>query len=306
MKIPKSNDQARTLVMGWFSFELFGATAGDLMARDVVCDWLRDAGHECDVALAAPFEGGVDWRSVDPSAYTHLLFVCGPFGDNEVTREFFDRFSHCRKLGMNLSMLQPVDQWNPFDLLIERDSSRTANPDFSLLCDLPKVPVVGLLLVHPQQEYKERGRHKQANEAIRRLIDANEMAVVDIDTRLDQNRTGLRSSKEVESLIARMDLVLTTRLHGLVLAVKNGVPALAVDAIAGTAKVTSQADSIGWPVGLSVDSMTDSDLQKAYDYCLSNEARKAARDCSASARETLHALRSEFLEDLNPQTAGTV
>ena len=125
----------KTLVMGWFSFPLYGATAGDLMAQDVVCAWLHDAGHEFDVALAAPFTGGVDWQTVDPSAYTHLLFVCGPFGENDVTREFLDRFGHCKKVGVNLSMLDSIDQWNPFDLLLERDSSRTCNPDISLLCD---------------------------------------------------------------------------------------------------------------------------------------------------------------------------
>lgn len=305
MSIHVSSDRTKTLVMGWFSFELYGATAGDLMARDVVCDWLRDAGHAFDVALAPPFEGGVDWRKVDPTEYTHLLFVCGPFGDNDVTREFLNRFGHCRKLGVNLSMLEPVNRWNPFELLLERDSSRAANPDLSFLCDQPKVPVVGLLLVHPQQEYKERGRHRQANEAVRKLIGTHQMAMVEIDTRLDDNSSGLRSAGEVESLIARMDMVLTTRLHGLVLAIKNGVPALAVDAIAGTAKVTRQAETIDWPVRLSVDSMTDDDLQKAYAYCLTHEARRKARDCANHARETLHALRRGFLLDINSQTAGT-
>lgn len=294
----------KTLVMGWFSFELYGATAGDLMVRDVVCDWLRDAGHEYDVALAAPFAGGVDWRSVDPSAYTHLLFVCGPFGENDVTHEFLDRFSHCRKVGVNLSMLDSTEHWNPFDLLLERDSSRTCNPDVSLLCDQVKPPVAGLLLVHKQKEYKKRGRHQQANDAMQRLIAANAMAVVDIDTRLDENRTGLRTAGEVESLIARMDVVLTTRLHGMVLAIKNGVPAVVVDAISGGAKVTSQAESIGWPVRLSADTMTDEDLQRAFDYCITKEARQKARECATAARGKLRALRSTFLTDLN-QAAGT-
>ena len=58
-----------------------GATAGDLLARDVVCRWLRESGVPHDVALAPPFRGGVDWRAVDPRAYRHVVFVCGPFGD---------------------------------------------------------------------------------------------------------------------------------------------------------------------------------------------------------------------------------
>ena len=72
----------KTLVLGWFSFEFYGATAGDLMAKDVVCEWLEAARHSFDVALEKPFEGGVDWRTVEPEQYTHILFVCGPFGES--------------------------------------------------------------------------------------------------------------------------------------------------------------------------------------------------------------------------------
>lgn len=292
----------RTLVTGWFSFEMYGATAGDLMARDVACAWLRDAGHEFDIALAPPFTGGVDWRTVDPSRYTHLLFVCGPFGDSWDTQQLLGRFAHCRKLGVNLSMLQPLDEWNPFDFLIDRDSSRGENPDMSLLCDQPKPPVAGLLLVHKQEEYRGRGRHDAANAAIRRLIDAREMAVVEIDTRLDENRTGLRTAGEIEALIARMDVVLTTRLHGMVLAIKNGVPALAVDAIAGCAKVTRQAKALGWPVCLPIEGLTDQDIERAWQFCLTPEARAKAVACAAAAREKLGMLRGDFLNSIDPST----
>ena len=43
----------KALVAGWFSFEGMGATAGDLMVRDVVCDWLGEAGMAFDIALGA-------------------------------------------------------------------------------------------------------------------------------------------------------------------------------------------------------------------------------------------------------------
>ena len=69
----------KVLVAGWFSFEQMGATAGDLMARDVACQWLREGGALYDVAHAQPFAGGVDWQTVDPDDYSHVVFVCGPF-----------------------------------------------------------------------------------------------------------------------------------------------------------------------------------------------------------------------------------
>jgi hypothetical protein len=99
----------RTLVAGWFSFEQMGATAGDLMARDVACDWLERVGHSYDVALASPFFGGVDWRAVDPKSYSRVVFVCGPFGNGWPITEFLPRFAGCRFVSLNLSMLEPLD-----------------------------------------------------------------------------------------------------------------------------------------------------------------------------------------------------
>jgi len=289
----------KTLVTGWFSYELYGATAGDIMACNLVCEWLRAAGHTVDVALAPPFKDGVDWRAVNPRDYSHLVFVCGPFRDSEVARELLGRFAHCPKSGVNLSMLDPLEKWNPFDLLLERDSNGAVNPDITMLSQAPKVPVVGLMLVLPQNEYKDRGRHKLANQALRRLIASREMAVVPIDTRLDENSTGLRTAPEVESMIARMDVVLTTRLHGTVLALKNGVPAVAVDAIAGGAKVTSQSKEIGWPKCFAVESVTDDELQRAFDFCLTPEARRLARECTLRAQTRLAGLRDKFITELS-------
>jgi hypothetical protein len=288
---------SKTLVMGWFSFERYGATAGDLMACDVACRWLEEAGQPYEVAMAPPFTGGVDWQAVDPADYSRLLFVCGPFGSNVVTEELLRRFAHCRRSGLNLTMLDPLGQWNPFDFLLERDSDRCARPDISLLSAQEKVPVVGLVLVLPQKEYRDRGRHEHANAMIRRLIASREMALVRIDTRLDENSTGLRTPREVESLIARMDVVLTTRLHGTALAIKNGVPVIALDAIAGGAKVTQQAEALGWPQRFIVDRVSDQDLQEAFDFCLTADARALARECARRARQALDAARSAFLAE---------
>lgn len=289
--------QRKVLVTGWFSFEQMGATAGDLLARDVACEWLTEAGYGYDVALAAPFRGGLDWRKVEPRDYSHLLFVCGPFHYCEPLTELFGRFPHCTLVGLNLSMLAPLREGShPFHVLFERDSSEATRPDVVFAASQPKVPVVGLVLVHPQKEYKDRGRHKQVNQAFRRLIDSREMAVVPIDTRLDENGTGLRTPGEIESLIARMDVVLTTRLHGTVFAIKNGVPAVVVDAIAGGAKVLAHARTIGWPAVFVADEFDDDDLQRAYAYCLTDEARQKARECRENALAQVERLHREFVE----------
>src|SRR6478672_7330304 len=93
----KARAVMKTLLAGWFSFEQMGATAGDLMTRDLAKQWLVSAGHTVDVAVAAPFSGGVDWQAVDPALYSDLVFVCGPFGNGWPIPEFLERFPKARR-----------------------------------------------------------------------------------------------------------------------------------------------------------------------------------------------------------------
>jgi polysaccharide pyruvyl transferase len=287
----------RTLVVGWFSFEAMSPTAGDLISRDLVRSWLERAGHAYDVAHAPPFPGGVDWRTVDPESYTHVIFVCGPFGSGWPLADFLARFARCRLIGLNLSMLERLDVWNPFDALFARDSSVAARPDLTFLARPALVPVVGVVLVHRQPEYSG-GLHEMVDAAIHRVIAARDVAAVPIDTRMDVNATGLSTPGQVESLIGRMDAVVTTRLHGLVMALKHGVPAVGVDPIAGGAKVRRQAETIGWPVLLAAESLTDAALAGALDYCLTAEARDVARACRGRAVEALGTLEHDVLASL--------
>ena len=288
------------LIAGWFSFENMGASAGDLITRDLVCEWLRDAGCQFDVALAPPFCGGVEWTKLNPLDYSHVIFVCGPFGKGWPVTEFLRHFSSCRMIGLNLSMLDPLDQWNPFDRLWERDSSVTARPDLAFLSAPSQVPIAGLVLIDTQPEYGEKNSHEHANQALRKLAANCGAAVVNIDTRLDANTTGFSTSAQVESLIGRMDVVLTTRLHGTVLAIKNGVPALAVDSVVGGGKIAKQAEAIGWPCVLSVESITEEMLQRAFAYCLTGEARERAKYCASRACEQARQVRTAVIKALGP------
>lgn len=286
----------KVLVAGWFSFAEMGASAGDLLVRDLACEWLDEAGREYDVALAAPFDGGVDWRSVEPNEYADVVFVCGPFGDGPPITDFLARFDRHRLVGLNLTMLEPLEIWNPFDLLLERDSSAVARPDLAFAALADRVPVVGLALIDAQPEYGPSDLHEAADEAIRSFLDTREAAVVAIDTRLDvANRGGLRSASEIESLIARMDVIVSTRLHGLVLGLKHGVPVVAVDTVAGGAKVARQARTLGWPVLLHAEDLDAAKLGSALDYCLSDAARAMAARVRAQAEAAAEDVRRRFV-----------
>jgi hypothetical protein len=283
-------------VAGWFSFEGMGATAGDLIARDVVRDWLTEAGLEHDVAAAAPFTDGIDWKAVDPADYPLVVFVCGPFGNGEPVTALLERFSSCRLVGVDLTMLGSLAEWDPFDLLIERDSDRRSHPDLVFAADVRSVPVLGLTMIHAQPEYGQRDRHAPANDALTRLVARHEVAVVPIDTRLDEeNLGGLRTPAEIASLFGAMDVVATTRLHGMVLALAAGVPALVIDPVEGGAKVSAQAATIDWPVIFGSDALVDGDLDSALQFCLSPEARELAASVRDRARARLQGARGEFL-----------
>lgn len=300
----------RALVAGWFSLVHGEATAGDLLAADTACAWLRDAGVDHDLALspafreAAPTEDrgtvrgpGVDWAVVDPGDYTHVVFVCGPAAGWQVS-ELLARFPRCRRVALGTSVIEDVTAALPFDVVLERDSAERARPDLSLAAPAASVPLVGVVLAHPQPEYGARARHDDAHAAIDRVLSARDLAVVRFDTRVDPREPGIRSAAAVEARVARMDAVVSTRMHGLVLALRNGVPAVAVDPVAGGAKVSRQARALGWPVALDAGRLDDAHLAAALDRCLTTDARRLARRCAVRASAELARLRGAFLSEL--------
>jgi len=296
--------QRKALVAGWFSFEFMGASAGDLMACDVACEWLKASGLPVDVALAPPFRGGVKWQLVNPARYSHLVFVCGPIGNGPPVDELLRRFSGAVFVGLNLTMLQRLEEWNPFDLLWERDSTRNSRPDMAFGAEVRQVPVVGLIRIDHQPEYGARDHHQNVDQMFETLLGRREAAVVPIDTRLDENTTGLRTPAEVSTLIGRVDVVLTTRLHGAVLAIKAGVPPVVVDSVAGGAKVSRQALRLGWSAVLTVDDLTEESLERTFDWCLTEDGRSAALACRARAKAELSIIRDEVITALGRTAVG--
>lgn len=284
----------KILVSGWFSFENMGTTVGDLISCDLVCNWLHKLQLDFDVASRQKNLKGLKWENTNPEKYTHVIFICGPFGNGWPVTEFLDYFKNSKFIGLNLSMLQSLNEWNPFDLLIERDSDMQHNPDIAFGAKFQKVPVVGIIRAHKQKEYGRRAKHENANQGIDQLINSRNMAIVNIDTSLENNQFGMRTSNEVESLISKTDLIITTRLHGLVLSLKNGIPALAIDPISGGAKISQQADAISWPYIFDVDTLTKQELIKAYDECICGKAQNLVNESFDLAKRKLSRIENEL------------
>ncbi len=273
----------RTLVAGWFSFPDTGATAGDLMAMQVVRSWLDGAHIPYDVALAPRYGHGVEWGSADPQRYSHVVFVCGPFYRSDLLR----RFEGSRLVGVDLSMVDPIEGWNPFDLLLERDSTQASRPDLAIAAPVTRVPVVGVCLLPPDTAKVATDRYLAADEAVARLLERHDVAPVVIDTELSDGAMDLRSPAAVDSLVARADVVVSTRLHGLVLGLRNGVPVLAIDPVPGGERVRRQAEALGWSPVLGPDELDDASLDRAFEQCLSPEARDRAAASTNEGRDAV-------------------
>lgn len=273
----------RVLIAGWPSFLNSEATAGDVLAMETVRDVLAAAGVVCDLAWSPVFRpAGTSLAEADPGRYTHLIFASGPVAGEQI-RRLHTRYAHCHRVAVGVSVIDPADPAVlGFHEVLARDGAG-GEPRRDLAADLPvpDVPVVGVVLSPVQAEYGPRRRHDEVEEELARWLNRQDCARIPLDTRLDPY--GWRSaatSAQVEALVRRVDLVVTTRLHGLVLALKNGVPALAVDPIEGGAKVEAQARAWDWPAlvvaGSGNRALDVADLKRQWDWCLSGVAATTA------------------------------
>ncbi len=296
----------RALICGWFSFDKGGSTAGDWMAMQVLCRWLKEIGIDYDIAEESAIRTqGADWREVNPQNYEYLVYVCGPIIKNSQDQmELFSRFKEYTKLiGINVSMFSHWEglEWNPFNVVIARDGMGTGFPDMSFACDQSILPTVGLVLRGHQREYRaENCLHEQAEAYFNNLLNKKKCLVIPIDTKFPRNKFGLRSNEEVETMISKMDVVLTTRLHGAVIALKNGVPAIAIDQVRSGAKVYAGLTKIGWPLVFKADELiTEDQLESAFQYALSPDAKVRAKSCRVEAINKLRNLQNLFNSIIN-------
>jgi hypothetical protein len=275
----------RALVVGWPSFVDGIATAGDVLAMEAAREELAGAGLPCDMALSPVFRPeALRLEDAEPARYTHLVFACGPLHGPQVVG-LHTRYAHCRRVAVGVSVIDPADPAaTGFHAILARDGDG-AGPrgDLALHPRHAPVPVVGVILADTQPEYGTRGRGGQAGAGLTRWLRGWDCALVPLDTRLDRQDWRLASCPaELEAVIRRLDLVVTTRLHGLVLALKNGVPAIAVDPVAGGAKVAAQAWAWTWPAAMTMENLDDERLGYWRDWCLSPAGKSAASRAAAS------------------------
>ncbi|KGH44724.1 hypothetical protein IN07_22380 [Modestobacter caceresii] len=280
----------RVLVTGWFSFDEVIATIGDELGADAVVGWLTEAGIGHDVAWAPYLQRGANWRDLDPADYTHLVFVSGPLSDTPLLRELTAAFADAQRWAVNVSVVSDAGR-ALFHRVWERDAPGIARPDLAIGTTTPDVPVVAVAFAPPQEEYGDRSRAAQVRAAIESWLGARAVPWFELTMDLYE-KPHERFPSQVEALVRRADVVVSMRLHALVLGLAHGVPVIACDAIVGGAKVSAQAAALGWPVVLPAEQVDANALDAALEHALSGtltqelaEARRRGAAGNAAAHE---------------------
>ncbi|MGP3987646.1 polysaccharide pyruvyl transferase family protein [Streptomyces sp. 3N207] len=294
----------RALLTGWFSFVEGEVTAGDVLALRRAEEVVREAGVAYDVAWSPGFRPGEpSLETVRPDAYDLLLFVCGPCSGPQPAA-LHERFVHCRRVAVGVSVIDPEDPAvRGFHEVIARDGGAALprltpggapgpSPDLSAGTRPPHPlpPVVATVLTTGQHEYAGRRRHEESARHVTDWLGGQDCARLELETRLDTRDWRLCGTPEqLDAVLARVDLVVTNRLHGMVLALRSGVPAIAVDPVAGGAKVSAQARALGWPAVIPAERLDDAALAHWWEWARGEGRSRAAAYAGTPQPEPLAA-----------------
>jgi hypothetical protein len=311
----------RILLTGWFSFLHGEATAGDVLALAAVEQALDRAGIGYEVAWSPVFRpGALRLEDAAPGRYTHLVFVCGPLHGAPVTA-LHTRFAALRRIAVGVTVIDRSDpSCTGFDLVLARDGDQDPplrdlsaavpprpDPASSPASASPSVPVTGVVLASGQGEYGPRRRHEEVTGKLAGWLGGKSCAPVPLETRLDSRDWRLCSTAAAfEALLSRMDVVVTTRLHGLALALRAGIPALAVDPVDGGGKVTAQAGAWQWPAIVTADQAAAPGwLDELWAWCLSPDGRRTAVAAARSAPGPAQAMLTDLVAALRAANSAS-
>lgn len=287
--------EQKVLVAGWFSFDEVIATVGDELGAVEVCRWLAAEGVSYDVAWARfmrPLHGGVDWHDVDPAGYSTLVFVSGPLSDQELLRSLTERFASARRVAVNVSVVDPAG-CALFDDVVTRDG----RVDPALSAPVDSRPVVAVAFAPYQEEYGRRSRAVEVRAAIENWLADRALPWFAVDMDLF-DMAHIRVPAQPVSLLARADVVLSMRLHALVLGLAAGVPVIACDPITGGAKVSAQAAALDWPLVLGAEDVHAEALDRMLAGALDGGTAAEIDRCRTRGLRALDGVRAEVLAAL--------
>lgn len=308
--------KAKRLLVCWYGSFAGHGTIGDLRSLESAVTHLVGRGHDVSHATAdeliIPGAKRVLWDEATAAAFDAVLFVCGPIlRTHPHTNALFERFANVTLIGLGVSIL-PAESplhFNPFQILFARQGASKAHGDIAIAAPpVRRAPHVrgaakiGISLRGAQSEYGDEKCKWRETEALVRATAAAALEacggyVVDIENHLQRSEL---TADGIDALYADCDLIITSRFHGAVMALRYNVPFIAIDQIAGGAKVYDLLAPLGWPHCYRIDDASIAQLPDLAGQLLLepdmdalNDARtKAIDQCAATFAELDAALAS--------------
>ena len=224
------------------------------------------------------------------------MFVSGPLADRPLLRELTEAFAGAQRWAVNVSVVQESAR-GLFDRVWERDAAGLARPDLAVEGPEPEVPVLAVAFTPVQGEYGERSQAERVRGAIEEWLADRALPWFELDMDLFE-KPHARRPAQVEALVRRADVVVSMRLHALVLGLKHGRPVVACDPVSGGAKVTSQATALDWPLVVPAEALTAEALDAALQRCVSGELAERVRAAGERGRAGNARARAWFEEQL--------
>jgi hypothetical protein len=258
------------LIAWWGAMKNGGETIGDVRAVRNVAHLVRDMGFDFAIATDCPYDDLtglplVDWREEPPERWNIVIFVCGPvIGTAPQFISFIERYQPSIKVGLGVSLLPVASPGahNPFDFILVRDGGDRATWGDLALPDsvAPRETIaprpVGLCLRGLQGEYgPDACLDEQAGRLAHAIAAEIGGEIVTLDTRLKKH---LSICDAIIRDFDRCGTIITTRMHGGMLALVRGIPFVAIDQVRGGAKVTGVLQPLGWKLILPAETTPQS------------------------------------------------
>ncbi|MER8848736.1 MULTISPECIES: capsular polysaccharide synthesis protein [Mesorhizobium] len=312
------------ILLCWYGSLKDNGTIGDLFAVQSVAARMKALGLNFRHLTAnTAFEICGERVALDEIAegdYAMLVFVCGPvIRDHPIVETIIRRFPSIRKIGISISLFSRdhINYVQPFDVALAREGGTQRFEDVAILAPSRVTPkrarelneplVIGLVLRGEQGEYgPQSSLHDRTSALTAHVLDslATKYQVRSLEIEHHLTRSG-RPPVEIEALYASCDLVLTSRFHGAVLAMRNEVPFIAIDQIRGGGKLTNLLSNSGWPFVYRIEHAKEDEVTGAALNLIEGDKRDLLLDVientKSRAVETLNAL--EVLLTTTPPAA---
>lgn len=251
----------------WGSIDTTGCTVGDYLAAEAVSIKLSSTGVFTKVfnVNKIPFSHAV---AECKKYFGAAVFVCGPFISSKKSfRRLIDLANEFPVFALGVSRLKSTELGNVIGIL--RDCETEGLKSFDLSLSHPYFEAIinedtaeasfdlAACLRGEQTEYRAPSKHTKVYD----IIQANGIDCF-IDTTVNLSEPIVPKVLSVIDQFRFSSFIVSTRLHGALIAAAVGTPFIAIDQVGPTGKITAHG-SIHFPLNLaSLDKLNKTEIER--------------------------------------------